>query len=524
MISFRFLRAAVLAAAFIAGLAGVSAVAQAAVQVTINGNPVDVNPAPILQAGRVFVPLRSVFENLGASVDYQSGQINATANGTDISLTIGSTQATVNGSPVTVDVAPFIVGDYTYVPLRFISQALGASVSWDDNSQTVEISDSSASDQSGYDNSGYNDQNVSEEPPPIPAYEPPPVPDPNYVWMPGYWAWGYAGYYWVPGTWVQAPQQDLYWTPGYWAYNDGSYGWHAGYWASQVGYYGGINYGGGYYGRNWAGGQWSSNGLRYNTAVVRVSNPRVIHNVYDDRTVISKDTTTSNHVSFNGGPHGVTARPTAQENAVAKLHHVAMTSAQKQHVSVAATDRTLLKSVNGGKPPVVTATHPFTAASKPASYVPLKPQDRIAAPRPAVPRPAAPRPAAVHTSTPPRVVRPQAPRPAAPRPAAVHTSTPPRVVRPQAPRPAPARTVAPRPVERPVAPVHGPVHTLPAHTAAPARPAPAHPAPVRPTARPARPVQRPVEHPAPPRANPVTEQPHKAEPPKEKPSPKPTPG
>ena len=53
----------------------------------------------IIQDGRVFVPLRGVFEQLGASVVYSNGTIDANGNGRDISLQIGSTQATVNGQP-----------------------------------------------------------------------------------------------------------------------------------------------------------------------------------------------------------------------------------------------------------------------------------------------------------------------------------------------------------------------------------------------------------------------------------------
>ncbi|HKU81479.1 MAG TPA: stalk domain-containing protein, partial [Candidatus Tumulicola sp.] len=47
--------------------------------------------------------------------------------------------ATVDGQPATLDVAPFIVGQRTLVPLRFISEALGASVNWNDSSSTVTI-------------------------------------------------------------------------------------------------------------------------------------------------------------------------------------------------------------------------------------------------------------------------------------------------------------------------------------------------------------------------------------------------
>ncbi len=109
------------------------------VTVIVNGQTMNFTQPPIVRTGRVFVPLRGVFEQLGASVVYTNGQINATRRGRTISLTIGSTQATVAGQPATIDVAPFIVSDVTYVPLRFISQALGATVNWNDSTSTVTI-------------------------------------------------------------------------------------------------------------------------------------------------------------------------------------------------------------------------------------------------------------------------------------------------------------------------------------------------------------------------------------------------
>ena len=98
----------------------------------------------IVQDGRVFVPLRGVFEDLGASVVYANGQINATENRRDIALQIGSTQASVDGQPETIDVAPFIVGESTYVPLRFISRALGATVSWNGDDRVVTVASTTA--------------------------------------------------------------------------------------------------------------------------------------------------------------------------------------------------------------------------------------------------------------------------------------------------------------------------------------------------------------------------------------------
>ncbi|MFN2527669.1 MAG: copper amine oxidase N-terminal domain-containing protein [Candidatus Baltobacteraceae bacterium] len=126
------------AAAFFAANVPQAAYA-ASVTIVVNGNTVNFDQPPIERAGRVFVPLRGVFERLGASVVYANGQINATGNGKNISLHIGSTQASINGQPVAIDVAPFLVGARTLVPLRFVAQALGATVNYDNGNRTVSI-------------------------------------------------------------------------------------------------------------------------------------------------------------------------------------------------------------------------------------------------------------------------------------------------------------------------------------------------------------------------------------------------
>jgi hypothetical protein len=130
------LAAAVLALALVA--APTAAPAQS-VTVIVDGQTMTFDQPPIVRAGRVFVPMRAIFERLGASVVYASDQINATGRGRTVSLTIGSTQATVDGQPTTLDVAPFLIGARTLVPLRFIAQSLGATVNWNDSTSTVTI-------------------------------------------------------------------------------------------------------------------------------------------------------------------------------------------------------------------------------------------------------------------------------------------------------------------------------------------------------------------------------------------------
>ncbi|HEY5095881.1 MAG TPA: copper amine oxidase N-terminal domain-containing protein [Candidatus Eremiobacteraceae bacterium] len=138
-----------LASALLIAASNPPAPAAAAVTIVVNGATVSFDQPPIERSGRVFVPLRGVFERMGATVVYDNGLINATGNGRNISLRIGSTAATINGQNYTSDVAPFLVGARTLVPLRFISEALGAAVNYDSGNQTVSISTNGGSSGSG---------------------------------------------------------------------------------------------------------------------------------------------------------------------------------------------------------------------------------------------------------------------------------------------------------------------------------------------------------------------------------------
>lgn len=193
-------------------------------------------------------------------------------------------------------------------------------------------------------------------PPALPVYEQPPCPAEGYIWAPGYWAYGPYGYYWVPGTWVLAPQPGYLWTPGYWAWDGGLYYWHPGYWGPVVGFYGGIPYGYGYTGAGYYGGYWRENRFYYNQTVNNVNVTKVT-NVYNT-TVINNNTTTVNHVSYNGGPGGVQARPTPEQEAAAREKHIDPTPAQVQHENTAKTNPQLRASVNQGRPSIAATVKP----------------------------------------------------------------------------------------------------------------------------------------------------------------------
>lgn len=192
-------------------------------------------------------------------------------------------------------------------------------------------------------------------PPALPVYPQPVCPAPGYIWTPGYWAYGPDGYYWVPGTWVMAPTPGFLWTPGYWGFVGGAYLWHAGYWGPHVGFYGGINYGFGYAGVGFVGGEWRGGVFHYNTAVTNV-NTTIIHTTYVNRVVVNN--TVVNHVSFNGGPGGIQARPNAAEQAAMRDRHVQATAMQTQHEQMARNDHSLLASVNHGRPAIAATSRP----------------------------------------------------------------------------------------------------------------------------------------------------------------------
>ena len=190
-------------------------------------------------------------------------------------------------------------------------------------------------------------------PPPIPLYEQPVCPAPNFIWIPGYWAYGPYGYFWVPGTWVLAPEPGYLWTPGYWAFGGGGYGWHPGYWGLTVGFYGGVNYGYGYTGYGYSGGYWNHGAFYYNRAANNV-NVVNIHNTYNT-TIINREV---NRVSYNGGQGGVQARATASELAAERGSHIQPTGDQMRHEEMARDNRDFRASVNHGNPAIGATARP----------------------------------------------------------------------------------------------------------------------------------------------------------------------
>ncbi|RKD22926.1 hypothetical protein BEP19_11885 [Ammoniphilus oxalaticus] len=106
-----------------------------------NGVAFQLSEAPYLKNDYTMVPARFISENLGAQVtwDDQSKVVSIERDHHMIQMKNGSSQVTVNGTVVTVDTAIEIKNGSTFVPLRFIAEQLGAEVKWDANQKSIAI-------------------------------------------------------------------------------------------------------------------------------------------------------------------------------------------------------------------------------------------------------------------------------------------------------------------------------------------------------------------------------------------------
>ncbi|MGK5510537.1 stalk domain-containing protein [Brevibacillus formosus] len=111
------------------------------ISVVVDGMGVQSDVSPIHRNGRMLVPIRVVAEETGSEVSYDAATQKVLLNkkGKHLSLTIGSQTAYVDGKRLKMDVSPIIVNKRTLVPIRFISEAFGYQVQWDETSAVAYI-------------------------------------------------------------------------------------------------------------------------------------------------------------------------------------------------------------------------------------------------------------------------------------------------------------------------------------------------------------------------------------------------
>ena len=124
-----------------------TAPAQKEIDVIVNGKALEMDVAPVIVNDRTMVPMRAIFEALGARVNWIDTDrlIVATEGDTIIIMQIENEKMiidkAVEGEKKTVilDSVPFIMNDRTLVPARAVSEALEANVAWDADTRTVTV-------------------------------------------------------------------------------------------------------------------------------------------------------------------------------------------------------------------------------------------------------------------------------------------------------------------------------------------------------------------------------------------------
>ena len=119
--------------------------AASVIAINVNGRAVMTNPAAVLQAGSVLVPLRGVLENLGATISFnsQTRGIVIVQGTRRVVLLLDSRDATANGKAIRLTAAPQLIGGSAFVPLRALAQIFGYDVQWIAANNLVSIQNAS---------------------------------------------------------------------------------------------------------------------------------------------------------------------------------------------------------------------------------------------------------------------------------------------------------------------------------------------------------------------------------------------
>ena len=132
----------VLSATMLITSAVIPVMAENDIQVKLDGKTLSFDVPPQIINDRTMVPLRAIFEALGATVDWnqETKTVTSTKGDTTIKLTIDSNTMYVNDNTVTLDSPACVVNDRTLVPVRAISEAYNTKVDWNGDTRTVVIS------------------------------------------------------------------------------------------------------------------------------------------------------------------------------------------------------------------------------------------------------------------------------------------------------------------------------------------------------------------------------------------------
>ena len=124
-------------------LGGVSAVygGEKSISLQVNGREISAEVPPTVIDGRTMVPVRAIFEAVGANIDFdaETKTITARKGDTTVNMTVGANAVTVNNKEVQLDAPAVIVNGRTLAPARFVAETFGYTVQWDAENKIVKI-------------------------------------------------------------------------------------------------------------------------------------------------------------------------------------------------------------------------------------------------------------------------------------------------------------------------------------------------------------------------------------------------
>ena len=111
------------------------------ISLQINGSEISAEVPPTIIDGRTMVPVRAIFEAVGANIDFdaETKTITAKKGETTVNMTVGANAVTVNNKEVQLDAPAVIVNGRTLAPARFVAETFGYTVQWDSENKIVKI-------------------------------------------------------------------------------------------------------------------------------------------------------------------------------------------------------------------------------------------------------------------------------------------------------------------------------------------------------------------------------------------------
>ena len=111
------------------------------IYVTLDGSYIEFDVKPQIINGRTMVPVRAIFEKMGATVEWDGNTSSAicTKGDTVVKMTVNSMDMYINNQVTKMDISPVVIDGRTLAPARYVAEAFGADVHWDQEDRTVII-------------------------------------------------------------------------------------------------------------------------------------------------------------------------------------------------------------------------------------------------------------------------------------------------------------------------------------------------------------------------------------------------